>query len=159
MEFLHAMVRITDIDASLAFFCEGLGFEEVRRTESEKGRFTLIFLATPDDLHRAGVQTPLTRPLESPLPAGLPMVELTYNWDAEDYGTGRNFGHLAYRVPDIYALCSRMQGLGYTIARPPRDGHMAFIKSPDNISLELLQQGDPLEPDEPWKSMENEGSW
>ncbi|MGX6646415.1 VOC family protein [Maricaulaceae bacterium MS644] len=159
MEFLHTMLRITDIEASLDFFCEGLGFEEVRRTESEKGRFTLVFLATPDDLHRAGVTTPVTTPLEGPLPTGLPMVELTYNWDHEEYGEGRNFGHLAYRVADIYALCARMQGMGYTIARPPRDGRMAFLRSPDNISIELLQQGEPLEPAEPWLSMENEGRW
>ena len=158
MEFLHAMVRITDIEESLRFFCEGLGFEEVRRSENEEGRFTLIFLATPDDLHSAGVPTPLTRPLEE-IPNGLPTVELTYNWDSEAYGTGRNFGHLAYRVADIYALCARMQGMGYTINRPPRDGRMAFLKSPDGISIELLQQGDPLEPAEPWASMENEGSW
>ncbi|MFP4519398.1 MAG: VOC family protein [Oceanicaulis sp.] len=159
MEFLHAMVRITDIEESLRFYCEGLGFEEVRRSENKAGRFTLIFLATPDDLHRAGVATPLTGPLQDPMPTGLPMVELTYNWDGEAYGTGRNFGHLAYRAADIYALCARMQGLGYTIARPPRDGRMAFIKSPDGISIELLQTGDPLEPAEPWKSMKNEGSW
>lgn len=159
MEFLHAMVRITDIEESLRFFCEGLGFEELSRTENEEGRFTLIFLASPDDLHRAGVPVPLTGPLEGPAPAGLPMVELTYNWDAQDYGTGRNFGHLAFRVADIYALCARMQGMGYTIARPPRDGRMAFLRSPDQISIELLQAGDPLEPAEPWKSMENSGSW
>lgn len=159
MEFLHAMLRVTDIDKSLEFFCEGLGFEEVRRIDNEKGRFTLIFLATPDDLHRAGVATPLTAPLESPLPTGLPMVELTHNWDPEEYDQGRNFGHLAYRVADIYALCARLQGMGYTIARPPRDGHMAFVRSPDAISIELLQQGEALEPAEPWASMENEGSW
>lgn len=159
MEFLHAMVRITDIEKSLRFFCEGLGFEEVKRTENEKGRFTLIFLATPDDLHRAGVQTPLAGPLEGPMPTGLPMVELTWNWDAEDYGTGRNFGHLAYRVADIYALCARLQGMGYTIARPPRDGRMAFVRSPDQISIELLQQGEPLEPAKPWANMENTGAW
>ncbi|MEQ8403816.1 MAG: VOC family protein [Oceanicaulis sp.] len=159
MEFLHAMVRVTDIDESLRFYCEGLGFEELRRTENEDGRFTLIFLATPDDLQRAGVPTPLTGPLQGPMPSGLPMVELTYNWDAEAYGTGRNFGHLAYQVADIYALCARMQGMGFTIARPPRDGRMAFIKSPDGVSIELLQQGEPLEPAEPWKSMENDGSW
>jgi lactoylglutathione lyase len=159
MEFLHAMVRITDIEASLRFYCEGLGFEEVRRSESEEGRFTLIFLATPDDLYRAGVPTPLTGPLEGPLPTGLPMVELTYNWDPQSYGSGRNFGHLAYRVADIYALCARLQGMGYTINRPPRDGRMAFVRSPDEISVELLQSGEPLEPAEPWASMENDGVW
>ncbi|XBQ17621.1 MAG: VOC family protein [Oceanicaulis sp.] len=159
MEFLHAMVRVTDIDASLRFFCEGLGFEEVRRSENEKGRFTLIFLAAADDLKRAGFEPPLTRPIEGTLPAGLPMVELTYNWDPEEYGSGRNFGHLAYRVADIYALCARLQGMGYTINRPPRDGRMAFVKTPDGISIELLQAGEAQEPAEPWKSMENEGSW
>lgn len=159
MEFLHAMVRITDIDASLRFYCEGLGFQEVRRTESEKGRFTLIFLASPDDLARAGYATPLAGPLQGRLPTGLPMIELTYNWDLEDYGSARNFGHLAYRVADVYALCARLLGMGYTINRPPRDGNMAFVRSPDGISFELLQSGDPQPPAEPWISMPNTGSW
>ncbi|KAA5803801.1 lactoylglutathione lyase [Alkalicaulis satelles] len=155
MEYLHAMVRISDVDASLRFFCEGLGLKEVRRKSSEKGRFTLIFLAAPDDLRRAGIEA-LD---EGPLPAGLPMIELTHNWDPEDYGGARNFGHLAFRVADIYALCARLQALGYVIHRPPRDGHMAFVRSPDGISIELLQRGEHLAPAEPWASMDNTGSW
>ncbi|MCP2671351.1 VOC family protein [Maricaulaceae bacterium EIL42A08] len=155
MEYLHTMVRISDIDASLQFYCEGLGLREVRRVDNEKGRFTLIFLATADDLARAE----LTADFEGPLPTGLPMIELTYNWDPEEYSGGRNFGHMAYRVQDIYALCARLQGMGYTIHRPPRDGRMAFVKSPDGISIELLQDGEPLDAAEPWASMENEGSW
>lgn len=155
MEYLHTMVRISDIDASLQFYCEGLGLREIRRVDNEKGRFTLIFLATADDLARAE----LTADFEGPLPTGLPMIELTYNWDPEEYSGGRNFGHMAYRVQDIYALCARLQGMGYTIHRPPRDGRMAFVKSPDGISIELLQDGEPLDAAEPWASMENEGSW
>lgn len=155
MEFLHAMVRIRDVDASLRFYCDGLGLREVRRRESEAGRFTLIFLAAADDMARAG----LADPAEGPLPAGLPMIELTYNWDPEDYGGGRNFGHLAFRVADIYALCARLQGLGYVICRPPRDGRMAFVRSPDQISIELLQRGEALAPAEPWASMANTGTW
>lgn len=155
MEYLHAMVRISDVDASLRFYCEGLGLKEVRRRDSEKGRFTLIFLASPDDLARAGIEADF----DGALPAGLPMIELTYNWDPEDYSGGRNFGHLAWRVADIYALCARLEGMGYVIHRPPRDGRMAFVKSPDGISIELLQSGDPLPPAEPWASMENTGSW
>ena len=155
MEFLHTMVRISDIDASLQFYCEGLGLREVRRVDNEKGRFTLIFLASMDDLARAD----LTVDFEGPLPTGLPMIELTYNWDPEEYSGGRNFGHMAYRVQDVYALCARLQGMGYTIHRPPRDGRMAFVKSPDGISIELLQDGEPLDAAEPWASMENEGSW
>ncbi len=159
MELLHAMVRITDIDESLRFYCEGLGFEEVRRSENEDGRFTLIFLATPDDLQRTGIPTPLTGPLEGTLPTGLPMVELTYNWDSEAYGVGRNFGHLAYRMDNVYECCQRLMDMGVTINRPPRDGHMAFVRSPDGISIELLQRGDNLPSQEPWASMENTGSW
>lgn len=155
MEYLHTMVRTSDIDASLQFYCEGLGLKEIRRVDSEQGRFTLIFLATADDLARAE----LTADFEGPLPTGLPMIELTYNWDPEEYSGGRNFGHMAYRVQDIYALCARLQGMGYTIHRPPRDGRMAFVKSPDGISIELLQDGEPLDAAEPWASMENEGSW
>mgnify|MGYP001598718798 CR=1 FL=1 len=146
MQYLHTMIRITDIDASLHFFCDGLGLIETRRYESEKGRFTLIFLAAPDDLDTA-------RESKAPL------IELTYNWDPENYSGGRNFGHLAYRVDDIYALCSHLQGLGITINRPPRDGHMAFVRSPDGISVELLQSGDPLPPIEPWASLPNTGTW
>jgi lactoylglutathione lyase len=140
------MIRISDIDASLRFFCDGLGLSEVRRYDSESGRFTLIFLAATDDMDAARTQK-------------APLIELTYNWDPEDYTGGRNFGHLAYRVDDIYALCTRLQDLGITIHRPPRDGHMAFIKSPDGISIELLQSGDALPPSEPWLSMPNTGSW
>jgi len=146
MKYLHTMIRISDIDASLRFFCDGLGLSEVRRYDSESGRFTLIFLAATDDLDTARTQK-------------APLIELTYNWDPEDYTGGRNFGHLAYRVDDIYALCTRLQDLGITIHRPPRDGHMAFIKSPDGISIELLQSGDALPPSEPWLSMPNTGSW
>ena len=146
MQYLHTMIRISDIDASLRFFCEGLGLYEVRRYDSESGRFTLIFLAATDDFGAARTQK-------------APLIELTYNWDPEDYTGGRNFGHLAYRVDDIYALCTRLQDLGITIHRPPRDGHMAFIKSPDGISIELLQSGDALPPSEPWLSMPNTGPW
>ena len=146
MQYLHTMIRISDIDASLRFFCEGLGLYEVRRYDSESGRFTLIFLAATADMDAARTQK-------------APLIELTYNWDPEDYTGGRNFGHLAYRVDDIYALCTRLQDLGITIHRPPRDGHMAFIKSPDGISIELLQSGDALPPSEPWLSMPNTGSW
>lgn len=152
MEFLHAMVRITDIEESLRFFCEGLGFEEVRRSENEEGRFTLIFLATPEDVAAAGYEG-------GPLPEGLPCVELTHNWDPEEYSGGRNFGHLAYRMDNVYETCQRLMDMGYTINRPPRDGHMAFVRSPDGISVELLQRGDSLPPQEPWASMENTGSW
>ena len=146
MQYLHTMIRISDIAASLRFFCDGLGLSEVRRYDSEGGRFTLIFLAATDDIDAARTQK-------------APLIELTYNWDPEDYTGGRNFGHLAYRVDDIYALCTRLQDLGITIHRPPRDGHMAFIKSPDGISIELLQSGDALPPSEPWLSMPNTGSW
>ncbi|MCH8493749.1 MAG: VOC family protein [Idiomarina sp.] len=139
MKYLHTMVRISDLDASLRFYCDGLGLQEVRRKEVPKGRFTLIFLAAP----------------ESPDAE----LELTYNWDPENYTGGRNFGHLAFRVHDIYQVCTHLQAMGITINRPPRDGHMAFVRSPDGISIELLQQGDALEPSEPWVSMENVGSW
>ena len=146
MQYLHTMIRITDIDASLHFFCDGLGLSEVRRYDSEGGRFTLIFLAASDDMDAARAHK-------------APLIELTYNWDPEDYTSGRNYGHLAYRVDDIYALCTHLQNLGITINRPPRDGHMAFVKSPDGISIELLQSGDGLPPSEPWLSMPNTGSW
>lgn len=139
MKYLHTMVRVTDIAASLAFYCDGLGLREVRRSENEKGRYTLVFLAAPGD-EKA-------------------QVELTYNWDPEEYGGGRNFGHLAYQVEDIYALCQRLLDHGITISRPPRDGRMAFVRSPDNISVELLQAGAPLAPAEPWLSMPNTGTW
>ena len=151
MEYLHTMVRVRDIDASLDFYCNKLGLKEISRMENEGGRFTLIFLAAGGDVESAKANK-------------APMVELTYNWpdeegNVEEYDTGRNFGHLAYRVEDIYMTCQSLMDAGVTINRPPRDGHMAFIKSPDGISIELLQKGDSLEPKEPWKSMENNGSW
>ncbi len=139
MKYLHTMVRVTDLDESLRFYCELLGLSELRRKESEQGRFTLVFLAAPGDEDA--------------------QVELTWNWDPEDYGGGRNFGHLAYRVEDIYALCEKLRDNGVTINRPPRDGHMAFVRSPDGISIELLQTGASLAPKEPWASMPNTGSW
>ena len=154
MEFLHTMVRISDVDASLKFYCEGLGLKELRRVDNEAGKFTLVFLASEADIARSGL-TEITYPL----PAGLPMIELTHNWDESGYDEGRNFGHLAFRVEDIYAACQRLTDLGYTINRPPRDGHMAFTRSPDNVSIELLQAGDRLAPAEPWASMDNIGKW
>ena len=146
MRYLHTMVRVTDVDKSLDFYCNKLGMREVRRTESEAGRYTLVFLAAPEDTGRAAADK-------------APLLELTYNWDTEDYGSARNFGHLAYAVDDIYAACQRLQEHGVTINRPPRDGHMAFVRSPDQISIELLQKGEPLAPAEPWVSMPNVGSW
>ena len=146
MEYLHTMVRVTDLDQSLDFYCNKFGLVEVRRVDSEKGRFTLVFLAAPDDVERAKESK-------------APLVELTYNWDPEVYTGGRNFGHLAYRVDNIYETCDRLMKAGVTINRPPRDGNMAFIRSPDNISIELLQKGDPLPPQEPWLSMQNTGTW
>lgn len=139
MRYLHTMVRVADLDASLRFYCEGLGLREVRRRDVPAGRFTLVFLAAPDS------------------PAA--EVELTHNWDAEQYGGGRNFGHMAFEVQDIYAACERLQALGVPINRPPRDGHMAFVRSPDGISIELLQSGTALAPREPWTSMPNTGEW
>lgn len=139
MKYLHTMVRVTDIDASLRFYCEGLGLRELRRYDSEQGRFTLIFLAAPGD--------------------DAAQVELTYNWDPQEYGIGRAFGHLAYEVDDIYALCQHLQDMGITINRPPRDGRMAFVRSPDRISVELLQKGGARPPAEPWASMSNTGEW
>jgi len=146
MRYLHTMIRVADIDAALAFFGDGLGLEEVRRVENKKGRFTLIFLAAPHDR-------------ESAAAVKAPLLELTYNWDAEEYRGGRNFGHLAYEVDDIYATCRHLMDKGVTINRPPRDGHMAFVKSPDGISVELLQKGEAKAPAEPWASMPNTGSW
>jgi lactoylglutathione lyase len=146
MEYLHTMIRVTDLDKSLDFFINKLGLKEVRRVNNEKGRYTLVFLAAKDDVERAkGSQAPL--------------LELTYNWDPEDYAGGRNFGHLAYRVDNIYALCEKLMKAGVTINRPPRDGNMAFIRTPDNISIELLQKGEALAPAEPWMSMPNTGVW
>ena len=138
MKYLHTMVRVTDIEQSKRFYCDGLGLEEVRRIENEKGRYTLVFLAAPGDENA--------------------QIELTYNWDPEAYTGGRNFGHLAYRTDDIYALCQHLMDMGYAINRPPRDGHMAFVRSPDEISVELIQDGT-LEPKEPWLSMPNTGKW
>ena len=146
MRYLHAMVRIRDIDESLDFYCHKLGLVELYRREVPQGRFTLIFLAAPRDLSRA-------REEQSPL------LELTFNWDPEDYQGGRNFGHLAFRVENIYDTCARLRDQGVTIARPPRDGRMAFVRSPDGISIELLQEGDALPQQEPWRSMENVGTW
>ncbi|HEX4273128.1 MAG TPA: VOC family protein [Rhizomicrobium sp.] len=152
MRYLHTMVRVSDLDASLDFYCGQLGLVEVRRLENEKGRFTLVFLATPDDATRIKTQG------DTALAAESPVIELTHNWDETGYAGGRNFGHLAYRVSDIYALCEKLMAAGVTINRPPRDGHMAFVRSPDGISIELLQDGH-LEPKEPWASMPNTGSW
>ncbi len=146
MQYLHTMIRVSDLEASLEFFCTHLGLVEISRKESEKGRFTLVFLAAPDDVERARRDK-------------APMIELTWNWDPEVYTGGRNFGHLAYRVDDIYALCQRLMDAGITINRPPRDGYMAFIRSPDGISIELLQKGEARPPAEPWASMENTGTW
>jgi len=139
MKYLHTMVRVVDIDASLAFYCDALGLEERHRVDVEAGRFTLVFLGAPGD--------------------GDALVELTHNWDPEKLTGGRNFGHLAYEVEDIYASCQRLQDHGVAILRPPRDGHMAFVRSPDDISIELLQKGDSLPAQEPWKSMPNQGEW
>jgi lactoylglutathione lyase len=154
MRYLHTMVRVKDLDASLRFYCEGLGLTQVHRMDHEKGRFTLVFVATPADVEASGGWRE-----DAPMPSGLPCIELTHNWDPEEYTGGRNFGHLAYRVDDIYAACARLQALGVTINRPPRDGHMAFVRSPDGISVELLQAGERLPPQEPWASMQNVGSW
>lgn len=146
MRYLHTMVRVHDLERSLHFYCDLLGLEEVYRKDNEKGRFTLVFLAAPDDVERA-------KETKSP------MLELTYNWDPETYSGGRNFGHLAFRVENIYELCQKLKDNGVIINRPPRDGHMAFVRSPDNISIELLQEGEHLPPEEPWVSMENIGTW
>ena len=146
MRYLHTMVRVKDLDRSLSFYCDALGLKEISRYENEGGRFTLVFLAAPEDEAAARENK-------------APMVELTYNWDPEDYEGGRNFGHLAYRVSDIYGACQRLQDAGVVINRPPRDGRMAFVRSPDGISIELLQAGDALPTEEPWASMANTGHW
>jgi lactoylglutathione lyase len=146
MRYLHTMVRVKDLDASLTFYCGLLGLKEVMRSENEKGRFTLVFLAAPHDAAHGASE-------------GSPLVELTYNWDTEDYKGGRNFGHLAYQVDDIYESCRRLMDGGVTINRPPRDGRMAFVRSPDGISIELLQAGTAKAPAEPWASMPNTGAW
>lgn len=146
MRYLHTMVRVTDLEASLRFWCDLLGLEEVRRVDNDQGRFTLVFLAAPADLARSSAERS-------------PEVELTYNWDPETYAGGRNFGHLAYKVDNIYAACQRLMDGGVVINRPPRDGYMAFVRSPDGISIELLQEGEPRPPAEPWASMVNTGIW
>jgi lactoylglutathione lyase len=146
MQYLHTMIRVSDVEASLDFFCNKLGLVEVSRNDYTQGRFSLIFLAAPNDVEMAEQER-------------APMVELTHNWDPEEYDEGRNFGHLAYRVDDIYEVCQRLMDQGVTINRPPRDGRMAFVRSPDNISIELLQRGDALPKREPWASMENTGHW
>jgi lactoylglutathione lyase len=146
MRYLHTMVRARDLDETLDFYCTKLGLVEVNRYDSEQGRFTLVFLAAPGDVDAAKANQS-------------PFVEITWNWDPEEYDEGRNFGHLAYRVDNIYDTCQHLLDNGVTINRPPRDGHMAFIRSPDGISIELLQEGDSLPPQEPWQSMENTGSW
>ena len=146
MRYLHTMVRVTDLDASLSFWSDLLGLDEMRRMENEAGRYTLVVLAAPADRARSETERS-------------PEVELTFNWDPEPYGGGRNFGHLAYKVDDIYAACQRLMDGGVVINRPPRDGRMAFVRSPDGISIELLQEGEALTPAEPWVSMPNTGSW
>ncbi len=146
MEYLHTMVRVADLEQSLDFYCNKFGLQEVRRAENEKGRYTLVFLAAPGDVERAKESK-------------APLLELTYNWDEHEYGGGRNFGHLAYRVDNIYDTCAKLMAAGVTINRPPRDGYMAFIRSPDNVSIELLHNGDPLPLQEPWASMPNTGVW
>ena len=147
MQYLHTMIRVANLDASLHFFCDLLGLVKTSQYDNEKGRFSLVFLSAPEDVELAKERS-------------APLIELTYNWDPEEeYKTGRSFGHLAFRVDDIYSLCEKLQSSGVIINRPPRDGHMAFVKSPDNISIELLQKGDSLTPQEPWASMENTGTW
>jgi lactoylglutathione lyase len=146
MKYLHTMVRARDLDESLDFYCDKLGLIQVNRYDSDAGRFSLVFLAAPGDVEAAGE-------------GQSPLLEITWNWDPQDYDDGRNFGHLAYRVENIYQLCQTLMDKGVTINRPPRDGHMAFIRSPDGISIELLQAGEALSPEEPWASMENTGSW
>ncbi len=146
MRYLHTMVRVADLERSLGFWRDALGLQEVNRIENASGRFTLVFLSAPGDVERARHEK-------------APLVELTYNWDPETYTGGRNFGHLAYVVPDVYALCQRLMEAGVVINRPPRDGHMAFVRSPDGISIELLQEGNAKPPAEPWASMANTGSW
>jgi lactoylglutathione lyase len=146
MQYLHTMIRVGDLDRTLEFFCDGLGFVEIRRSEHEAGRFTLVYLAAPQDAERARRED-------------APLVELTHNWDETEYSGGRNFGHLAFAVDDIYALCARLAAKGFTINRPPRDGRMAFIRTPDGVSLEFLQKGAALAPQEPWLSAPNIGSW
>ncbi len=146
MQYLHTMLRVSDLDASLEFYCNKLGLVQISRKEYPKGRFTLVFLAAAQDVERARQHQ-------------APMVELTYNWDPQEYGGGRNFGHLAFRVENIYQVCTQLMEAGVTINRPPHDGHMAFVRSPDGVSIELLQQGEALAPADPWQNMSNTGNW
>ncbi|NIX76923.1 VOC family protein [Microvirga terricola] len=146
MEYLHTMIRVSNLERSLDFFCNKFGLVEVRRIDNEKGRFTLVFLAADEDIEKSKTSR-------------APLLELTHNWGEHEYTGGRNFGHLAYRVDDIYAICQKLMDAGVTINRPPRDGHMAFIRTPDHISIELLQRGEPKPPQEPWASMPNTGTW
>ena len=155
LQFLHTMVRVSDIDASLKFYCEGLGLKVLRKKDNEAGRFSLYFLAAPEDIEAFGGESDEV----SPLSMRIPMIELTHNWDEDGYDGGRNFGHLAYRTKNIYETVEHLAAMGVTINRPPRDGWMAFVRSPDGISIELLQEGENLAPAEPWASMENTGSW
>ena len=151
MRYLHSMVRVTDLEQSLEFYCNGLGLVELYRNDYPNGRFTLVFLGAPEDIEMARETTGEEK--------RAPLLELTYNWDPQEYGGGRNFGHLAYRVENIYETCQRLADAGVVINRPPRDGHMAFVRSPDNISIEILQEGDHLPPEEPWVSMPDKGEW
>lgn len=146
MRYLHTMIRVSDLQQSLDFFCDKLGLQESYRMENEQGRYTLVYLCAPNDARQAYERH-------------APLIELTYNWDPENYSGGRNFGHLAFEVDDIYRLCQRLRDSGIVINRPPRDGHMAFVRTPDHISIELLQKGDALPPQEPWQSMPNTGAW
>ena len=152
MRFLHTMLRVRNLDAAMEFYCNLLGLREVRRRVDDKGRYTLVFLAAPED-------ETMANETQDKLGRGAPLIELTYNWDTEDYGEARYFGHLAYEVDDIYATCERLKKAGVTINRPPRDGMMAFVRSPDKHSIEILQKGKPLPPKEPWASMPNTGKW
>ena len=152
MRFLHTMLRVRNLDAAMEFYCNLLGLREVRRRVDDKGRYTLVFLAAPEDETMASET-------QDKLGRGAPLIELTYNWDTEDYGEARYFGHLAYEVDDIYATCDKLMKMGITINRPPRDGNMAFVRSPDLHSIELLQKGEPKPPAEPWASMPNTGHW
>src|SRR5579862_6757099 len=150
MRYLHSMVRVSDLDQSLAFYCGKLGLSEVSRHDNEKAQYTIVFLAAPDDFSASAAADGVRH---------APLIELTYNWEEQGYTGGRNFGHLAFEVADIYGICARLMERGVTINRPPRDGHMAFVRSPDGISIELLQAGEPLPPQEPWASMPNTGTW
>jgi lactoylglutathione lyase len=159
MRYLHTMVRVRDLDAALDFYVNKLGLVQTRRMDNERGRFTLVFLCAPDDATTTGAEGAPADAASAAAAANAPQVELTWNWDDEDYKGGRNFGHLAYAVDDVYVVCQRLMDGGVTINRPPRDGHMAFVRSPDGISIELLQKGGAKAPAEPWTSMPNVGEW